>query len=504
MGNAPEGAMWFEEHLVDARTGTEVAELFDAVDGTPVGNGLVRRIDEFATTVDGRVAFLGLDWRELRQAPAGSPLAHLEAASDVVVPERQTALVRMVQRRAPEDLEPQERMRSELLSDAGMDLLAIHWGEVARWVPAATVGGRAPAMTVHGGLLVLLAPIERAVPSVDDALGSLQRHGRLPGGTSGQRSRERGVDWPSVPRVADWSEPGADRWMLAGLVELLIETADAAPMGAAQLLLPSPTELVPGGAPVLLGRPWSPLIGRRDDGLLTLWEGRDRDGGLVAVACHRSAGPLPALPMPLWPDQRPASTPDGWYGELMEYEDEHGEVSRYRLRVTPVGRLELTSQRIVASDPCVAGRVPPLGITAPASGPFPVHRVDLLSVGEDGNESDDESRGILLVLDTEHGPVRWGSSTDDEGQPLECSIDTGLLLLGDARGVHAIQQGYDEGTIEYSVTARLALHRSDPGHPADVAILSDLGGDGPAWIVTGYAEDGHPVAVMVANFDPLS
>jgi len=503
MARAPEGTMWFGEYLIVEQTEALVADLFAAVDGSASDRGLVRRVQEFEAAVDGLVTFFGFDWTDPRQAPHGAPLGHLVAAPGIAVPERQTVHVRMVDRQASDDLEPAERMRQEFLGDAALDLLAIHWGEVVNWVPAQPVGGRAPVMNVQSGFLITLADPRRIVPSVQQAREWLREQRRGPGGERGQRLRELGHSWSKVPRAADWDEESAERWVLSGLLDQLAERANAEPFALIRSQLPVLTELVPGGGAVLAGRPWSPLIGASDDGLLTLWEGRGADGAMVAVAVHRSAGALTHLPMPLWPDQQPTSPPDGWCGEVMEYEDEPGEFSRFRFRITPVGRLQLPSQRIVASDPCVAGRQPALGITLPSVGPFSVHRTDLVWVTEEGGDLDEQARGILLVLDPHHSPTRWEPSTDDDGRPIECAIDTGLLLLGDATGAHVIQQGYDEGTIEYGA-ARLALLRSDPARPADLAILSDLGGDGPAWVVTGLAEDGHPVAVMVANFDPLS
>lgn len=83
-------------------------------------------------------------------------------------------------------------------------------------------------------------------------------------------------------------------------------------------------------------------------------------------------------------------------------------------------------------------------------------------------------------------------------------IDTAQLLLADADGAHAVQGECDEGTANHSAQSRLSLDRSDPDRPADIAVLADLGGDGPAWIVIGMGEDERPVAVLAANFDPLS
>ncbi len=188
----------------------------------------------------------------------------------------------------------------------------------------------------------------------------------------------------------------------------------------------------------------------------------------------------------------------------MEHVDEQGYVDLCRLRVTPVGRLTFPSRRIVASDPCVAGRASTLGLELPGEGPFPVLRADLIDVTDAGTELDVQARGILLVIDESRPPIRWEAARDASGEVLHCDIDSGQLLLADADGAGHVQREYDEGTVDFGATARVALLRSDPVRPADIAVLADLAGDGPGWVVVGVSEDERPVAVLVANFDPLS
>lgn len=188
----------------------------------------------------------------------------------------------------------------------------------------------------------------------------------------------------------------------------------------------------------------------------------------------------------------------------MEHEDDLGDSFRRRLKDIPFGRLTFSSRRIVGADPCVAGRLPPVGLELKSDGPFPVLRAALMDVTEDGDEVDDRARGILVVIDKQHAPVRWEAARDAAGQPIACVIDTGQLLLADGDGAHALQREYDQGTADHSAQPRLCLHRSDPDHFEDIAVLAGLGCDGPAWIVVGMGEDECPVAVLVANFDPLS
>jgi hypothetical protein len=99
---------------------------------------------------------------------------------------------------------------------------------------------------------------------------------------------------------------------------------------------------------------------------------------------------------------------------------------------------------------------------------------------DEGHELDDQACGILLVIDEVHAPVRWKLGRDEVGEPIVCAIDTGQLLLGDMVGSREIQRQYDEGTVNYGAQSRLTLLRSDPVKPADMAVLADLGGDGPA------------------------
>lgn len=467
----------------------------------PTG-GLVHRVREFETQIDGSVTVHGSSMSDPRKAPASAPLAALDAGPTVAVPSCRTATVTVVSQEPPDGLQDPERLLRQLHPASGVELVVVSWGDVAIWVPAEPLRGA--AATAVGSAFVL-APVDCIVPSLPEARGWLADTGRVPGGQRGQGRRERGHTWPAVPAVESWREDASDVWVLGGLLE------EASDLGGAErsslLVAPFPwiTTLTPGGAPVLVATAGGGLVSRTNDRVLTPREGRDGEGSSVAVALHRSSGDIPALELPLWPGQTSSHPTDGSCGEVMEYEDgdDPDYVSRCRLRVTPFGRLTFPSHRIVASDPCVAGCSPALGLELPDEGPFVVLRADLLTVMDNGRELVGETRGILVVLDEVAAPVRWEPARDAEGRPIHCSIDTGQLLLGDAEGSNAVQRQRHEGTVDYGSQARLRLLRSNPLRPADIAVLEDLGGDGSAWVVVGVAEDGHPVAVMVSNFDPL-
>ena len=498
------GRAWHGDHLIDAATPEEIGRLAAVEDGDDAGGGLVHRIDEFSSEVDGAVLLYGFEPFIARKAPRRDPLAHLRTGPRIDVPRSRPATVRIVSLVAPDGLDDAERMQREFSRGAGVGLVTVQWGEVASWVAAEPSLG-APATAVEMAFMLALAPAERVVPSVEAAREWLTGGAVAPGGERGQRLRENGHRWPSVPTVGSWEPETSADWVLAALLERASRVSSAERASFFGALAPRMTTLVPDGAPVLIAVAGS-RISAASDRLLTLWHGKDGSGRTVGVALHRSAPAMPAMELPLWEGQRASDPPDGWLGEVLEHrdEDDPGYVSRSRLRVTPLGRLTLRSRRIVTSDPCAAGRSPALGLEVADVGPYLVLRADLLCVMDDGSELDEQSRGILLVLDEVHAPVRWEPARDADGHLIDCGIDSGQLLLGDAQGVNAVQRQYDEGTVDHGSQARLRLLRSDPGLPADIAVLADLGGDGPAWVVVGVAEDGHPVAVMVANFDPLS
>jgi hypothetical protein len=498
-----DGRIWHGDHLIDAATPQEIARLAALEDGTGTDGPLVHRVREFSTELDGAVLIHSFDIKDPQQAPAGQPLGHLGAGPSLAAPRSTPATVRVVSLEAPERLGEADRMRMELLLESGVVLTMVSWGEVSKWVPASTTRG-APATTVEQAFLLALAPAERVVPSIDAARAWLAESDALPGGERGQRLRENGRKWASVPTTDSWEAQAADPWIVGGLLGLATDPLNQDRSTKLGAPIPQLRPIVPGGAPVVLASASGGLLTRTNDQLLTLWEGKDEEDGTVAVAVHRSEAEMPRLELPLWPGQRQADPPDGWCGEVMEYEDDPGYVERTRLKVTPSGRLAFPSRRIVTSDPCVGGRSPALGLALESEGPFPVLRADLVSVMDEGRELDDQARGILLVIDEVHAPVRWEPARDEEGEPIDVVIDTGQLLLGDAVGSREIQRQYDEGTVNYGAQSRLTLLRSDPVQPADMAVLADLGGDGPAWVVIGVSEDERPVAVLVANFDPLS
>jgi hypothetical protein len=510
MRDLNDGRVWHGDHLVDPATPGDILRLLEVVDGTDSGHGLVHRVREFAAEVDGAVVIHGFGISDPRKAPETAPLGQLEDAPTFEAPRSRPATVTVVSREAPDGLDDIERRLRELPLGSGVMLVTVAWGDVATWVSASPLRG-APATTVESAFMLALAPAERVVPSLREARRSLAGDagdpgvpGGAPGGQRGQTLRERGFTWPSVPDVATWDDDAADPWVLSGLLERV--TDRRSPGHATPLGVPVPriTTLVPGGAPVLVASAGGGLIPQVSDRLLSLWEGKDESGRTVAIAVHRSAAEVPPLALPIWSDQRASDPSDRWSGEVTEHEYEWGEVARYRLRVTPFGRLTFPSRRIVASDQCVAGRSPAMGLTLQSAGPFPVLRADLMTVLDEGGELDGQSRGILLVLDADRAPSRWEPATDVDGRPIDCSIETGRLFLGDAEGANALQRQVDEGTAAYQPQARLVLHRSDPRLPADLAVLADLAGDGPAWVVVGMAEEDRPVAVLVANFDPLA
>lgn len=495
------------DHLIDADTAAHVAERFIARDGSVDDLGLITHVTEVESTVDGRVAVLGFDWQRMRKAPADAPFGHLEAAPQFEVPEGQRVGVRIVTREAPEGELRRSILNRAWVNASGLELVAIHWGDVERWEPAQPADGGSAVLTMSPSLAITLARPESIVPSVPAAMRVLADAGEVPGGSAGQHARAAGHTYPSVPHVAGWEDPGAEAWVLSALLNRAIDPV-ANPDQASLLGQPHPriTTLVDGGAPVILAAPGNAFHSGVDDRLLTLWQGLDREGRPSAVAVHRSVGAATAEALPLWDGHAQQRGKGLWAGELVATTAADSDEVEYRskLLATRVGRLHVPSQQLVASDPCIAGHTPRLGMRTASSGPFPVLRLDLAYVNEEGTVRDETLRGILLVLDEQDAPVRWEPAVDDHGQAIALSIDTGMLMIADADAAQVVQQRRDEGTLEYSVSPRLALHRSDPTGPADIAELSDLGGDGPAWVTVGRSAGGAVVAVLVANFDPIA
>ena len=495
------------EHLVDADTAAHVAERFTARDGGIDDIGLVTHVTAIESTVDGRVAVLGFNWQSMREAPEGAPFGHLETAPQLEVLGERPVGVRIVTREAPEGELRRSILDRAWLNGSGLELVAIHWGDVDRWEPAEPVDGGSAVLNLNPSLAITLARPEAIVPSVAEAMRALAAAGEVPGGSAGQHAREAGLSYPSVPHVAGWDEPGAEAWVLSALLNRALDP-DANPDQASLLGKPHPrvANLVDGGAQVILAAPGNSFQNGVDDRLLTLWQGLDRDGRNVAVAVHRSVGVAPAEPLPLWDREAEQGGTGLWAGEVAITTAVDSDEVEYRSQfvATRVGRLTVPSGRLVASDPCVAGRTPRLGIRTSSPGPFPVLRLDLADVNEQGQVRDETLRGILLVLDEQDAPVRWEPAVDDQGQRIGLSIDTGMLMVADADAAQVVQHRRDEGTLEYSVCPRLALHRSDSSRAADIAELSDLGGDGPAWVTVGRSTGGEVVALLLANFDPIA
>jgi len=497
------GRAWHGDHLIDAATAGDVAGLLAVEDGVATEGGLVYRVHEFTADLGGAVLIHGFDQYVPRKGPVDSPLGHLADAPTVEVTKDISATVRVVSMTAPENPEDLDRLFRAMLLRSGVVLATVRWGDPVDWVPAEPSRGAAAA-AARSAFMLALAPHDRVIPSLSSTRGWLAEEGVAPGGERGQRLREGGETWRGVPTVSSWDDDASDVWVLGALLERAMNRTGEGRSTIFSARAPQMTTLVPGGASVLIAPLGIGFSLGAHDGLLTLWEGKDSAGLTVGVAVHRSAADMPSVALPLWPGQRPSDPPDGWSGEVMEYEDADGYLERYRLRATPVGRLMFPSRRIVASDPCVAGRSPVLDLVLPSEGPFAILRTDLVDVTDDGTELDGQARGILLVIDERCSPVRWEAARDVSDVPIDCAIDSGQLLLADADGANVVQQEYDDGTVDYAASSRLVLRRSDPFRPADIAILGDLSGDGPAWVVVGRAEDGRPVAVMVSNFNPLS
>ncbi len=246
-----EGRMWHGDHLVDAATAGDVARLLAVQDGTETDGGLVYRVHEFTTAVEGAVVVNGFDRQLPRKAPVDAPLRQLADATKVEVERVGPATVLVASIAGPDSAEDSDELFRELFRQSGVVLATVRWGDVATWVPAEPSRG-APAAAVGSAFLLALAPHERVVPSLAAARSRLAEEGGAPGGERGQRLRESGQTWPSVPTVDSWEDEASDPWVLAALLESAMS-----PRGESRSTIYSPpvprmTPLVPGGAPVLV------------------------------------------------------------------------------------------------------------------------------------------------------------------------------------------------------------------------------------------------------------
>ncbi len=162
------GRAWHGEHLIDATVPEEIARLAAVMDGEDSGGGLVHRIDEFSSKVDGAVLLHGFEPFLARKATRQDPLAHLRTGPRIDVPRSRPVTVRVVSLVAPDGLDDSERMQRELTHGAGVDLVTVSWGEVVSWVAAEPSVG-ASAIGADMAFMVALAPPERVVPSVTAA-----------------------------------------------------------------------------------------------------------------------------------------------------------------------------------------------------------------------------------------------------------------------------------------------------------------------------------------------
>jgi hypothetical protein len=354
-------------------------------------------------------------------------------------------------------------------------------------------------------LLVLTADARATVPDLRAARAFFATTDHLPGGRRGQTLRERGSTWPSVPQVADWSEPLADRWVVTGLLDALLDESPKDPEPGIRI-----TELAPGGPPIALIQPSRGVIDHiLGASVLTLWEGLDQDGAVVAISAVKGGFVADRRrELPIWAIPNTRAEPDLWVGKplTVTYQDEEPDgvgtetwTERYQLDLAELGRQSFPSRRIVTADPCTAAGASALDLPLANPGPFPIFAVHLQEEFE-GRFFGGEDKGILVRLDETSAPVRWVAARDRSGV-CGGSIDSGELSLFDQDAAAWVEE--QRLSARFRQTAPIALVRSRPNSPADVCVVRGLGGDGPFWSALGLAADGTPVAVFTGNFDLL-
>lgn len=465
-GAAP-STRWWGGLLVPGDVQAELQRLLVAATGDADGPRLVREVVAQPFEVESRISLLPFVIGVPDDSDPDRPLRALEDATTIEVDRAGSATLTTVSSVFGSELThlTSEDLDLVLSGSAGLQLAVLDWGAPTSWRPVEVDGAEIPPVPVASGvLLATSAPtqvVPRSAPVGRPSLPSLLE------------SVATGLAWtPGVPWMR---HPGAKVGPLAekgAMTALLVGTA-------------------------------SPLGDGLDDVLL-LWEGRDVEGCTVAIAVQRTRTLTPRLELPLWAGQMRATEADPWMGDILletPADDEGALPYRYRLAAYRAARLYFPSRRLAASDPCVAGSTAPLLLDLTSDSPFEVLRVDLRTVDADGGDFDEDSRGLLLVIDPDEPPVRWAPAIDETGARLVGGIETGRLAIGDAAAGVRVEEERELGIFGAGSMRTLELKRSTALGPADMAIVGSLGGDGPSWTLTGHAEDGHIVAVLIANFD---
>lgn len=490
------------DYLVEVDLAEQLACLLAVDDGEPGPGGSRYSVSAATMAVSDRVSFLSLPDHDVAVTQRAEPLEFLRLATSFPAPAGQ-ARVRQVVEQFETDRQSVRPGRESL--ERLWRLVDVSWGTPVQWRPAADSIRQGPTLNVGAWLLISGAAPSAMVPDLVAARLHLAASDVLPGGARGQALMKRGYDWPSVPRVSDWTSAQADPWVVPGLLENSCSTLGDSGGGGIERIA-----LVPDGSEVVA------LVtrhGRLDRAsIITLWEGLDSNGTLVAVAAIKAGfAEHRERPLPIWPPAEGSTPLDAWAGdtlrEVTRFEDPDGQEppevweDEYRLALVEVGRLRFPSTRIVTADPCVATRTRPLNLVVDRNERYPVYLAQLLE-GFDDQFISGEMNGLLVVLEELRPPVRWVAGRDDAGHELEGGIDTGTLGIFDHQAAAWLESERLSPRLDGG-WAPVTLARSQADQPADIALLTYLGGDGPSWTTVGLDAADMPVAVLVSNYNLL-
>jgi hypothetical protein len=489
------------DYLVENDLPAVFDTLRDVDDGDRGPSGRRVRVSTATLEATDRIALLSLSGTDLGPAPAADPLALLATAEERMVPSGPVWCRQVVE---VDDVPATRAKATGPNSQELWRLLEVSWGAPSIWQPRNDRGGTL-GVDPLSVLLVLTTGARANVPDLRAARAFLATTDHLPGGRRGQTLRERGSTWPSVPQVADWSEPLADRWVVTGLLDALLDESPEDPEPGIRI-----TELAPGGPPIALIQPSRGVIDHiLGASVLTLWEGLDQDGAVVAISAVKSGFVADRRrELPIWAIPHTRAEPNLWAGETVTVTHQGEEsdgvgtetwTERYQLGLAELGRQSFPSRRIVTADPCTAADASALDLALANPGPFPIYAVHLEEEFE-GRFFGGEDKGILVRLDGTSAPVRWVAAQDGSGG-CGGSIDSGELSLFDQDAAAWVEE--QRLSVHFRRSAPIALVRSRPNSPADVCVVRGLGGDGPFWSALGLAADGTPVAVFTGNFDLL-
>lgn len=466
------------------------------VDDGDVGPGGQRvQVSTIPLETTDRIALLSLPGTDVGPAPRDDALALLDTAVALAVPKGDVRCRQVVEVHGDLAIDPRGSSpnRGKLWR-----LLEVSWGEPAAWRPRTEHSG---TLSVDPLLLVLTASSAATVPDLAAARAYLATTGHRPAGRCSRVDLPR----PRLTRVADWSERSSEAWLVGGLLDALLDNASEDGEPGIRV-----ARLAPGGAPIALVEPFSGVLDYAlGASVLTVWEGVDQEGDVVAVTALKSGFVnVRERRLPIWEVPDAQSEPDLWAGspvtvidhdEESDYESAETRTSRCRLALTELGRQSFPSQRLVASDPCMASAATALDLTLASAGPFPVYLAQLQEEFE-GGFVNGEDKGILVRLNEMSAPVHWVPAQDGSGV-YGGSIESGELGMFDQGAGAWVEE--ERLSSSFGLTAPVALVRSRPHAPADVCVIRSLGGDGPFWSALGLSADGTPVAVFTGNFDLL-